>query len=418
MTSLPQTQHPIVGAVATARDALKTVRDVQPTFMTPAQKQAAVLELDALEASLAELRLRVLATASDAADLAGARDVGAWTAQLTRADVPAARADARLAEGLDRRWTQVAAGMADGKVSLAQARVVAHALEALPADLDPGLVTDAEAQLVAWCSEFNPSWLRRLGRRILEVVAPDIAEAELAKRLENEEQRAREKTSLRSRLIGEGLARTTIVHPVLDRDRLLTYLEAFTSPRKHHDALSGEEDRIPYRRRLGQAFGALLEHLDPAKLPMHGGDATTVMVTITLESLRKDLATGGLIDADLAAGDNLSATAIRRLACTAAIIPVVLGGKGEILDLGRSRRLFSPAQRKAMALRDQRCRSESCTIPAAWTEAHHLNPWAAGGNTDLGDGILHCNHHHHRAHDPHYTAERLPNGDIRYRRRT
>ncbi|WP_322938455.1 HNH endonuclease signature motif containing protein [Nocardioides bizhenqiangii] len=413
MTSLPQTAHPIVGAVATARDALKTVRDVQPTFMAPAQKQAAVLELDALEATLAELRLRVLASAADAAEEAGARDVGAWTAQLTRADVSSARADARLAEALDRRWTQVAAGMADGKVSLAQARVIAHALEALPADLDPRLVLDAEAQMVAYCAEFNPTELRRLGRYLLEVVAPDIAEAELAKRLEGEERRAREKTSLRSRLIGEGLARTTIVHPVLDRDRLLTYLEAFTSPRKHHDALSGEEDRIPYPRRLGQAFCALLEHLDPTKLPQHGGDATTVMVTIGLDSLRAELGAGSIIG-----GEPLSATQVRRLACNADIIPVVLGGNGEILDLGRTRRLFSPAQRKAMRLRDQRCRSEGCTVPAAWTEAHHLKPWATGGNTDLDDGILHCNYHHHLAHDPNHTTERLPNGDIRYHRRT
>ncbi len=77
------------------------------------------------------------------------------------------------------------------------------------------------------------------------------------------------------------------MHPVLDRDRLLTYLESYTSPRKHHDAIGGEEDRIPHHRLLGQAFGALLEHLDPAKLPAHGGDATTLMVTIDLDSLRK-----------------------------------------------------------------------------------------------------------------------------------
>ncbi|WP_322936949.1 HNH endonuclease signature motif containing protein [Nocardioides bizhenqiangii] len=213
-------------------------------------------------------------------------------------------------------------------------------------------------------------------------------------------------------MIGDGLARTTIVHPVLDRDRLLTYLEAFTSPRKADHALSGEEDRIPYPRRLGQAFCALLEHLDPTKLPQHGGDATTVMVTIGLESLRAELGVGSIVG-----GEPLSATAVRRLACNADIIPVVLGGRGEILDLGRSRRLFSPAQRKAMRLRDQRCRAEGCTIPAAWTEAHHLKPWATGGNTDLDDGILHCSYHHHLAHDPHCTAERLPNGDIRYHRR-
>ena len=257
--------------------------------------------------------------------------------------------------------------------------------------------------MVSLCSQFRPSELRRLGQHLLEVVAPEIAEAEEAKRLENQEQRAREKTSLRSKLIGEGMARTTIVHPELDRDRLLTYLESFTTPRKAEHAISGEEDRIPHHRLLGQAFGALLEHLDPNKLPVHGGDATTLMVTITLESLQQQLGTGTVIG-----GEPLSATAVRRLACTAGIVPVVLGGKGEILDLGRTRRLFSPAQRKAMALRDKTCRTEGCTIPARWCEAHHSKPWSQGGNTDLADGRLYCSHHHHCIHDPRYDHETPP----------
>ncbi len=409
--------HPILGAVTDARSSLTDVRDVQPVYMTPADKTAALVELGRAAAAIEELRLRVLATAGDVADAAGARDVGSWAAHLTHADPTTARADARLAEALDRRWTRVAAGMADGCVALPQARVIVTALEALPDDLDPTLLAKAETQLVAYCADFSPTELRRLGRHILHVVAPDIAEAHQAKLLEAEEERAREKTSLRSRLIGDGLARTTIVHPELDRTRLLTYLEAFTSPRKHDDATLGEEDRIPYHRRLGQAFGALLEHLDPAKLPDHGGDATTLMVTIDLDSLRTNLATGGLIDGHLTAGDNMSATAIRRLACTAKIIPVVLGGKGEILDLGRTRRLYSPGQRKALRLRDQQCRAEGCTVPATWCEAHHLKPWTQGGRTDLNDGVLLCNHHHHRAHDRRYEADRLANGDLRFHRR-
>ncbi|PWN03448.1 HNH endonuclease, partial [Nocardioides silvaticus] len=57
------------------------------------------------------------------------------------------------------------------------------------------------------------------------------------------------------------------------------------------------------------------------------------------------------------------------------------------------------------------------TIPAGWCEAHHLDPWANGGNTDLDRGVLLCSWHHHRAHDPTQTTEHLPNGDIRFHRR-
>ena len=97
----------------------------------------------------------------------------------------------------------------------------------------------------------------------------------------------------------------------------------------------------------------------------------------------------------------------------------MLGGDSEVLDLGRHRRLFSPAQRKAMAVRDVHCRAEGCTIPAAWCEAHHAaNPWATGGTTDLDDGVLLCSWHHHRAHDDRYDTKRLPDGSVRFARRT
>jgi hypothetical protein len=155
---------------------------------------------------------------------------------------------------------------------------------------------------------------------------------------------------------------------------------------------------------------AFLENADPDRMPLHGGDATTVLVTIDLTTLQSDLAGVGLVGPE-----PIGAAAVRRLACTAEIIPVVLGGKSEVLDLGRSRRLYTRGQRKAMAVRDQHCRAEGCTVPAAWCEAHHANqPWSKGGRTDLADGALLCSWHHHRAHDPRYDARRLPNGDFRF----
>jgi len=146
---------------------------------------------------------------------------------------------------------------------------------------------------------------------------------------------------------------------------------------------------------------------------VHGGDATTVIVTVPLATLRDDLGSG-----ELGPSEHLSAGEVRRLACTARIIPAVLGGRSEVLDLGRSSRLFKPAQRKAMIVRDRECRAEGCTIPAAWCEAHHAGkPWSRGGRTDLKDGLLLCSWHHHRAHDPTYVSSRLPEGDVRFSRR-
>ena len=127
----------------------------------------------------------------------------------------------------------------------------------------------------------------------------------------------------------------------------------------------------------------------------------------------------GLGLAEISTGEVITASEARRLACTAGILPAVLDGTSAPLDLGRSRRLFSPSQRKALAIRDRCCRADGCDIPAAWCEAHHGGqPWSRGGKTDLADGLLLCSFHHHRAHDPAFDTRRLPTGDVRYARRT
>jgi hypothetical protein len=72
-----------------------------------------------------------------------------------------------------------------------------------------------------------------------------------------------------------------------------------------------------------------------------------------------------------------------------------------------------------MGLRDKGCRAETCDRPPAWCEAHHdQTPWAKGGKTNLADGVLLCGFHHRLAHRTDYDHHRLPNGDIRFARRT
>ncbi len=180
--------------------------------------------------------------------------------------------------------------------------------------------------------------------------------------------------------------------------------------------------RLPYPRRLGQALCQFLEAIDPTRLPVHGGDATTVIVTIPLASLKAqlgaaDLLGAGLVPGDDLTGDRITAAQARRLACTAKILPAVLGGDSLPIDLGRAKRLFTPAQRKALLIRDQTCRAEGCDTPGTWCDAHHTDPWHTGGPTDLANAVLLCQHHHHRVHDTGYRTDRLPNGDLRFHRR-
>jgi hypothetical protein len=94
-------------------------------------------------------------------------------------------------------------------------------------------------------------------------------------------------------------------------------------------------------------------------------------------------------------GAQLSAGELRRLMCDAGMVPVVLGGMGEILDLGRERRLASPALRHAVGLRDGRCAFPGCTVPILRCELHHIIPWQQGGPTSLHNLVALCARHHH-----------------------
>jgi hypothetical protein len=423
--------HPIIVAASDVRASLKAVADANSTFMTTGEKATALVELAAAEAQLGELRLRILADAGDLAESTASRDAAGWLSQHTRTSYADARADLRLAHALDRDRPALAAAMREGAATLAQARVIERALTALPASVDAETVALAEKHLVDHAGEFGPKDLGRIGRRILDVVAPHIAEAAEAARLADLEAHAADKTRLTMRRLGDGTTRISSRVPDAAATRFATHLEAFTNPRveRNHNAsndpLPGDATahdpvaRLAYPKRMGQAFVQLLESLDPTRLPLHGGDATTVVVTIDLESLRADLATADLIGAGLVPGDELTGDQItaahaRRLACTAKILPAVLGGNSLTLDLGRTRRLFTPTQRKALLIRDKTCRAEGCDTPGTWCEAHHLDPWHAGGGTDLDNGVLLCSHHHHRAHEPTWRLERLPNGDHRF----
>jgi Domain of unknown function (DUF222) len=411
-----QGRHPVLLCADALESALKDVADVNPTFMSTGDKRAAMVKLAAVEAQLKELQLRVRSSGEDVAVEEGARDVAAWLTHHARLDRSQARREQRLAEALDQRWRRVASGMREGEVSAEQAHVITRALDKLPEHVSTEVKRLAEERLVQEAGSFGPAELRVMGRRILDVVAPELAEDQERKALEAEEQAAAARTYLVGRRRGDGRTAVTGDLPDAAWDRLVTYLEAYTSPRQPGQECDNPDDRRPYEMRLGSAFVSFLEHVDPTRLPLHGGDATTVVVTIDHQTLTEQVGSSGVATIE---DQPLSAAAVRRLACTARIIPAVLGGNSEVLDLGRSRRLFSRAQRKALRIKHQRCRARGCRVKAAWTEAHHLRqPWAEGGATDLADGTLLCSFHHHKAHDPRYQTRVHTDGDLTFHRRT
>lgn len=120
---------------------------------------------------------------------------------------------------------------------------------------------------------------------------------------------------------------------------------------------------------------------------------TTVVVRMSLDAL-----TDGIGSAEVDGIDRpVSAASARRLAADAELIPAVLGGESVPLDLGRSVRLFTRAQRIALAERDGGC--ASCGQNVTYAEAHHIDWWVRDqGPSDLANGVMLCSFCHHQVH--------------------
>lgn len=94
----------------------------------------------------------------------------------------------------------------------------------------------------------------------------------------------------------------------------------------------------------------------------------------------------------------VEAATAARLSCTDKVALQVVGSGGEVLHLGRARRLASRAQRRALRLRDETCRFPGCH-QRSHLDAHHLRAWTAGGPTDVGNLVLLCRRHHVMVHE-------------------
>jgi Domain of unknown function (DUF222)/HNH endonuclease len=128
----------------------------------------------------------------------------------------------------------------------------------------------------------------------------------------------------------------------------------------------------------------------------HGDEATAteLMVHVDAEVLADAVAGSGRCCTHQ--GTGLSASAMRRVACDATVVPVV--HDDTTIEVGRSRRAPSPAQRRALRVRDRHCRFPGCTKHRN-LHAHHIIHWADGGPTVLSNLVMVCSFHHRVLHD-------------------
>ena len=95
---------------------------------------------------------------------------------------------------------------------------------------------------------------------------------------------------------------------------------------------------------------------------------------------------------------SVDANTLELLACTATVRAALLAPNGALLDLGRTQRLATPAQKTALLARDGGCVIPGCTVPGDACDAHHVHWWQRGGPTDLENLALVCGRHHAEVH--------------------
>ena len=128
-----------------------------------------------------------------------------------------------------------------------------------------------------------------------------------------------------------------------------------------------------------------------APTPEPAADPTEVLVTIP------DGTGHGFLEGNPA---RVSQETIDRIICTSGTVEVAFDADGQPLNLGREERIFSQAQRTALAARDGGCMWGDCDKPPSRTETHHLEQWLRDhGSTDIRLGILLCSPHHLLLHN-------------------
>jgi hypothetical protein len=122
-----------------------------------------------------------------------------------------------------------------------------------------------------------------------------------------------------------------------------------------------------------------------------------IVVHVDLETLKHGLHAGGTCRTAL--GADLPVETVRRLACEAEILPVVLDGRSVPIDVGRSKRLATIHQRRALEAIHPTCAIPDCEVIFDHCNVHHIDYWEKGGSTDLNNMVPLCSRHHHAAHE-------------------
>ncbi|HXT44629.1 MAG TPA: DUF222 domain-containing protein [Pseudonocardiaceae bacterium] len=361
-------------------------------------------ELDALETQLHSTWAQMLSVVAeiDSRGIAGGLGYGT-TVELVRAIARVSRGEARArvaaaadvlpARGLNGAPMQpklpaTAAAVAEHAIGAADVTVIRSILARIPSHVALEQRDEVEAELARHARTLDAGQLAVLGKRILAYLDQDGPRP-------RDTPETRRHLSFHDRDGGYELAGW------LDREAaeiLRCALSPLAAPRPTTDT---EVDLRTVAQRDADALVELAQRaLTDGELPTEGGERPQVVVTVSLPVLQ-----GRIGSASLALGGPVNADIARRIACDAEVIPVVLGSRGEPLDVGRASRTVPTAIRRAVIVRDRGCAFPGCAVPARWCEIHHVVHWVDHGPTSVGNCVALCGRHHRLLHHSDWRIE-------------
>ena len=316
----------------------------------------------------------------------------AEAARLIAVGVATASRQAFSGHRMPPRHPHIATAVSAGLLSVDAAALIITMLDRVAPRADP-------AQLVAT----ERTLARRAPTLTLEQVHRLVAQAEAYLDTDGVGEREDALTadqSVRIRQEPSGMLRFTArLNPVTGA-LLKTAIETLVTARIRSNRDTDPTDSAPASipRMQADALVAITEHALSCRETITPLDLATIIIRIN----HTDLVTGAGAAFIDGIHQPVSAGTVRRLAGQAGLIPLVLGGPSDVLDLGRTQRLFTIPQRIALAERDGGC--AFCGMTGSYAEAHHLRWWDRDtGPTDLDNGILLCRTDHQRIHNDGWT---------------
>lgn len=354
--------------------AVSDVRADNLSLLTAAQLEARLRELrrlcDQVEAVFAETTAAFEAT--EAYKEVGARTAASWLRHHMRMAPGEARRRVLVGKRL-RDLPRVQAAFLAGEIGLSHVEVLAAAFD----ELGSTAVRAAEESLLELARLNDPWDLREAIRTLKQTVDPDS--------VDEKQRRALERRQFTVTPVGDEY----VAKGVLDAETgamLAQVLDTLSKPEPGDERSAGQ-------RRV-DALGDLCRSVLDAGLPQDNGVRPHLSVVLSWDALVGRL---GSAPAQLDGFGSVPTSLVRQLACDAQVARVVVAPDGSPIELGRSARTASAAQRRGARVRDQgRCRVPGCR--SRLVQLHHIVHWADGGPTDLDRMVSLCPRHHRNVH--------------------